>query len=63
MPSIQNVVLTEQELADLEAFLMTLTDPCVKDRQCLSPWIPAAAADPDDYLEQLDGVDRNGKTL
>ena len=48
IPSIQNVTLTDQELGDLLEFLNTLTDPCVKDRNCLSPWIPdATEIDPD----------------
>ncbi len=33
----------EHEVAEVVAFLETLTDPCVLDRQCLTPWI----ADPE----------------
>lgn len=61
IPSIRDVVLSEQEIADIEAFLRSLTDPCVKDRDCLSPWIPASGGAA--YLRQLDGIDRNGNNL
>ena len=37
----QDVVFTDDDVADLVEFLKTLTDPCVKDRGCLAPWIPA----------------------
>jgi cytochrome c peroxidase len=40
----------EQDIQDLVAFLETLTDPCVMDRECLAPWI----ADP-----ETDDVDGN----
>ena len=30
----------DDEVAQLEAFLLSLTDPCVKDHACLSQWIP-----------------------
>jgi cytochrome c peroxidase len=32
--------ITDDQLSDLEAFLATLTDPCVKSSACLSAWIP-----------------------
>ena len=31
---------TDSQIQDLVAFLKALTDPCVKDPQCLQPWIP-----------------------
>ena len=34
----QPVDLTDQEVGQIVAFLKTLTDPCVKDRECLKPW-------------------------
>lgn len=38
----------EKHVQDLVAFMKTLTDPCVKSRECLSPWIPSAESnDPD----------------
>ena len=53
---------SERDVADLVAFLETLTDPCVLDRTCLSPWI----ADPE--TDDVDGhllvaVDENGRPL
>lgn len=43
LPAIENVTLNEQQVADLVSFLLTLTDPCVKDPACLAPWIPGEA--------------------
>ena len=34
---------TEDDVQALVAFLQSLTDPCVKDRTCLSAWTPAAS--------------------
>lgn len=39
-PMPENVELNTQEIADLENFLETLTDSCVTDDTCLSPWLP-----------------------
>ncbi len=36
----QVVEFTDEDVADLVSFLKALTDPCVKDRDCLAPWIP-----------------------
>ena len=36
----QNVTLSTSEVNDLVSFLKTLTDPCVKDRECIGKWIP-----------------------
>ncbi|MDD7805543.1 MAG: FG-GAP-like repeat-containing protein [Endozoicomonas sp. (ex Botrylloides leachii)] len=33
--------LNKDQIGDLVAFLKTLTDPCLKDKTCLSPWVPA----------------------
>ncbi|MBC8212685.1 MAG: cytochrome-c peroxidase [Gammaproteobacteria bacterium] len=44
----RDVSFSEADVEDLVSFLKTLTDPCVKDRLCLAPWIPGAAdANPD----------------
>ncbi len=40
LSSIQDVNLTDTEVADLLSFLNSLTDPCVTDRSCLAAWIP-----------------------
>jgi cytochrome c peroxidase len=36
---------SDQDVEDLAAFLETLTDPCVLDRECLAPWIADPATD------------------
>lgn len=43
------------------AFLLTLTDPCVENRQCLAPWIATPDEAADDH--QLNAVDINGDAL
>jgi cytochrome c peroxidase len=53
---------TDAQVEDLVAFLETLTDPCVLDRDCLAPWI----ADP--LTDDVDGhllvaVDQDGSPL
>lgn len=42
-PTSENIYLTDSQIDELVAFLFTLTDPCVKDPVCLSPWIPTEA--------------------
>jgi cytochrome c peroxidase len=34
-----NLDFTDEQVNDLVAFIKSLTDPCVKDPQCLAPWI------------------------
>jgi cytochrome c peroxidase len=60
--SIQNVELTDEQVADLMAFLSTLTDPCVTDRACLDPWIPDTGDTGPDGL-QLNAKDEQGNLL
>ena len=48
----------EEQIKDLEEFLLALTDPCVTDRGCLSPWIPDnSTRDPDGNFVQAIGGD------
>ena len=47
--------------AQVVAFLLTLTDPCVADRACIRRWVPAAIEAPDAH--QLQGIDRSGNPL
>lgn len=55
-------VVADGQVADLVAFLESLTDPCVTNRSCLSPWIPDEnTLDPDGNL--LRAVDGNGNPL
>lgn len=46
LPAIQTVALSDAQVADLVAFMHTLTDPCVADPACLAPWLPGKS-DPD----------------
>nr|WP_269809290.1 hypothetical protein [Enterovibrio nigricans] len=43
------------------AFLEALTDPCVKDRACMSPWIADQSDNVDNLL--LIATDVNGTPL
>jgi len=54
--------LDDNQLADLQAFLEALTDPCVESRECLSPWIPDASVKDPDGL-RLDGYNAVGQKL
>jgi cytochrome c peroxidase len=45
----------------MHAFLDTLTDPCVLDRDCLAPWIPTPGEAPDE--NQLNAIDMDGDPL
>lgn len=56
------VRLNGQQIQELVSFLVALTDPCVTDRRCLSPWIADDKQDnPDGQV--LIGVDRRGNKL
>jgi len=59
--ALPNINLNPGERNDIVAFLRTLTDPCVLDRACLSPWIPDVQEAADDH--QLNAVDVNGNPL
>lgn len=60
---IQNVSLNDEQVDDLVEFLKALTDPCVKDRNCLAKWIVDPVNDIDPNGDQLDAVDNNGDLL
>lgn len=52
--------LSDDDVGDLVAFLESLTDPCVLDRECLSPWIADPATDDvDGHLLVAIDQDRN----
>ena len=59
----QNVEFTEDDVNDLVEFLKVLTDPCVKDRACLAPWLPKnlTGSGPDGL--KLNAVDNTGAYL
>ncbi len=59
---LQNVELSDVQVKQLVAFLKTLTDPCVKDRECMEAWIPDADdSDPDGL--RVEAHDANGDPL
>ena len=58
----QNVSFTESDVSALVAFLKTLTDPCVKDRSCLAPWIPNAGDTNPDGL-RINAINNSGEFL
>lgn len=58
----RDMAFTDDDVSDLVEFLLTLTDPCVKDRACLSPWIPNAGDTNPDGL-RLNAVDITGNFL
>jgi len=58
----QIVEFTEDDVSDLVEFLKTLTDPCVKDRNCLAPWIAEGAGNGPDGLK-LEAIDNTGALL
>lgn len=57
--TVEDIQLSNLEVQQLLAFLNTLTDPCVTDRQCLDPWIPDPAS-PDPDGRRLVGYDQHG---
>jgi cytochrome c peroxidase len=47
---LQPAKLGDAQVSTLVDFLLTLTDPCVKDAACLAPWMPADdETDPDGH--------------
>jgi len=56
---LRNVEFSDDDVTDMVEFLKTLTDPCVKDRACLAPWIPDASDTNPDGL-RLNAVDNTG---
>jgi cytochrome c peroxidase len=58
----RNVEFTEDDVTDLVEFLKTLTDPCVKDHDCLAPWVPDATDSNPDSLRVI-AVDSSGGLL
>lgn len=61
-PLLPNINLNDIEIAQLVGFLESLTDPCVENRACLSPWIAEQATDnPDGQV--LVAISSNGDAL
>ena len=56
----QPVRLNNEQVAQIVAFLEALTDPCVQNRDCMSPWIPdTRESGPDDM--QLNAINSSGE--
>lgn len=61
-PILQDSNLSDSEVDQVVAFLKALTDPCVKDKSCLAPWVPNAGDSNPDGLRVL-ASDNNGNDL
>lgn len=61
MPVIDLTRVPASSVADIAAFLRTLTDPCLKDRACFGRWIPRPDEAPDGH--QLNALDAAGRAL
>lgn len=60
--SIEDISLTDTQVAELLSFLETLTDPCVEDRVCMEKWIPDASDSDPDAL-RVNAIDSDGNYL
>jgi cytochrome c peroxidase len=59
---LNELQLTDEEVDWLTAFLDALTDPCVRDEDCLQPWTPDESTfDPDGL--RLEAIDDAGNGL
>lgn len=61
-PILQDTNLTDTQVSQIVSFLKTLTDSCVKNRDCLADWIPNAGDTNPDGL-RITAVDNNGNAL
>ncbi|WP_413112211.1 cytochrome-c peroxidase [Thaumasiovibrio sp. DFM-14] len=59
---LQTRVLTDEERQQLVTFIQSLTDPCVKERACMAPWI-AQEGDDDHDGQLLLATDAAGSPL
>lgn len=60
---LAKVNLTDKQVNQLTTFLKSLTDPCVKSRSCMTPWIPDSVLDADPNGDLLMAVDQDGVLL
>ncbi|MEA2009618.1 MAG: cytochrome c peroxidase [Actinomycetota bacterium] len=59
--TVRDIDLSDDQIGQIISFLLTLTDPCVKSRECLAPWIPDDSIfDPDGL--RLNAVNASGQT-
>jgi cytochrome c peroxidase len=61
MPLINLAFVQQTSISRMVAFLQTLTDPCLRDRECFGRWIPDPEEAPDGL--QLNAVDHQGRPL
>jgi len=60
---LEVVDFTDEQVDNIVEFLHSLTDPCVKDRDCLAPWIPDPAVSDDPNGHQLTAIAEDGTTM
>ena len=51
--TVEPIHLSDAQVNDVVAFMLTLTDPCVKDAACLAPWMPSVDERNPDNLRLL----------
>jgi len=56
-----DINLRPRDIAQIVAFLNTLTDPCILQRECVANWIPKPLDAPDGH--QLNARGKDGKRL
>jgi len=61
MPLVDPNVVTLAAIAQMTAFLHSLTDPCLRNRSCFGRWIPTPEEAPDSL--QLNAVNAQGSPL
>jgi cytochrome c peroxidase len=59
---LENVTLSDSQVADLVAFMGALTDPCLENASCIGKWIPDTSTD-GPAGGQVNAVDRNLQPL
>ena len=60
---LETLNLNDMQVGFLVEFLHSLTDPCVKDRECLAQWIPDGDVRIDPNGDQLNAIDQYGNLL
>lgn len=60
--TVQNIALSDEQISNILHFLNALTDPCVKSKTCLAPWIPNSTTTNPDAL-RVNAYDANGDAL
>ena len=61
MPVVDPNVVPFEAIAQMTAFLHSLTDPCLRDRSCFGRWIATPEEAPDSL--QLNAVNAQGSAL